>query len=110
MALFPDAPTARGQRHMAALAKAVQHGCRGVVVFVVQRQDAVAFAPHDGADPTFGRALRTAHQLGVEAYAYSCVVNPREISLAKPLPVLLDARREVRTPHGLSTRRESETA
>ena len=89
VALFPDAPTTRGQRHVGALARAVQQGWRGAVVFVVQRDDAVAFAPHDVADPVFGKALRQAHEAGVEVYAYGCQVSLREIILAGKLPVLL---------------------
>ncbi|MBI4200895.1 MAG: DNA/RNA nuclease SfsA [Chloroflexi bacterium] len=102
MALFPDAPTTRGQRHVAALARAVQQGWRAAVVFVVQRQDAVAFAPHDSADPAFGKGLRAAHQLGVEVYAYSCAVDLWQISLKERLPVVLDAGREAQTSHGRS--------
>ena len=89
VALFPDAPTTRGQRHMGALAHAVQQGWRGAVVFVVQRDDAVTFAPHDVADPAFGKALRRAHEAGVEVYAYGCQVSPRGITLGGKLPVLL---------------------
>ena len=58
-------------------------------MFVVQRDDASAFAPNDPADPAFGEALRQAYQLGVEVYAYSCQVSPREITLAGKLPLLL---------------------
>ena len=89
IALFPDAPTTRGQRHMEALGRAVQQGWRGAAVFVVQRDDASAFAPNDPADPAFGEALRQAYALGVEVYAYSCQVSPREIMLAGKLPLLL---------------------
>jgi sugar fermentation stimulation protein A len=37
MALFPDAPTERGRRHMEELAGAVRNGHRAAAVFVVQR-------------------------------------------------------------------------
>jgi sugar fermentation stimulation protein A len=86
--LFPDAPSARGQRHMGALVQAVRRGHRAAVVFVVQRPDATAFAPHDRADPAFGRAFRLALTEGVEAYAYTCRVGLDEVLLADPLPVL----------------------
>ncbi|MSQ22030.1 MAG: DNA/RNA nuclease SfsA [Dehalococcoidia bacterium] len=89
VALFPDAPTSRGRRHVDVLARAVGQGWRGSVVFVVQRQDASAFAPNDAADPAFGKALRLAHQHGVEVYAYRCNVTPAEIVLSERLPLVL---------------------
>ncbi len=89
VALFPDAPTARGRRHLETLVHAVRQGWGGVVVFVVQREDAQSFAPHDAADPDFGKALRHAHREGVKVYAYGCRVTRQEITLAQRLPVLL---------------------
>ncbi len=89
VALFPDAPTTRGQRHVGTLAHAVQQGWRAAVVFVVQRGDAEALAPNDTADPAFGKALRSAHQSGVEVYAYGCKISRRSITLAGRLNVLL---------------------
>ena len=89
VALFPDAPTERGRRHVGELARAVREGYRAAVVFVIQREDARACAPHDDADPAFGRTLRDAVAAGVEAYAYVCRVTRQEIRLAHPVPVLL---------------------
>lgn len=86
--LFPDAPTTRGQRHMGSLVEVVRQGHRAAVVFVVQRADASAFAPHDLADPAFGEAFRFALSQGVEAYAYRCLVHLDEVRLDAPLPVL----------------------
>ncbi|NIN70086.1 MAG: DNA/RNA nuclease SfsA, partial [Anaerolineae bacterium] len=53
VALFPDAPTKRGARHMRTLVKALEGG-RAAVVFVIQRGDAHEFKPNDGTDPVFG--------------------------------------------------------
>lgn len=89
VALFPDAPTERGRRHVGELVRAVREGYRAAVVFVIQREDARACAPHDASDPAFGRTLRDAVAAGVEAYAYVCRVTPREIRLAHAVPVLL---------------------
>lgn len=87
VALFPDAPTQRGRRHLGELARARAEGHRAAVVFVVQRDDATSFSPHDEADPAFGQALREAAQAGVEVYAYKCRVSEREVTLNVPLPV-----------------------
>lgn len=87
LALFPDAPTVRGRRHLEELARLAQAGQRAVALFVVQREDAQAFAPHQRLDPAFAHALRQAHQAGVEVRAYGCRVTLQEIVLAEELPV-----------------------
>ncbi|EKP95824.1 sugar fermentation stimulation protein [Thermaerobacter subterraneus DSM 13965] len=87
-ALFPDAPTARGARHLEELAQAVRQGWRAAVVWFVQRDDAARLAPHRRADPHFAAALARARAAGVEAYAYRCRVSPAGISLLGPIPVV----------------------
>jgi sugar fermentation stimulation protein A len=87
--LFPDAPTSRGVRHLEALMEAKAQGHRAAVIFVVQREDVQAFAPNDGADPLFGRALREAQSAGVEVYAYRCHVSLEEVALRESLLVRL---------------------
>lgn len=87
--LFPDAPTVRGRRHVAALMGARANGVQAFMLFVVQRPDARAFRPHDPADPDFGRILRAAAAYGVQILAYRCEVSLEEIRLTDPIPVLL---------------------
>lgn len=89
VARFPDAPTARGRRHLEALARAVGRGDRAAVVFVVQRPDARVFEPHVEADPRFARALCRAERAGVAVWAYGCRVSEDEIALANPIPTEL---------------------
>ncbi|MEM2917814.1 MAG: DNA/RNA nuclease SfsA [Candidatus Bathyarchaeia archaeon] len=71
VAMFPDAPTERGARHVLELAKALMDDYRAAVLFVIQRDDAYKFTANDEVDPKFGRALREAYKRGVEVYAYS---------------------------------------
>lgn len=89
-ALFPDAATLRGQKHLKELMREVREGNRGVIFFVVQRADADALAPANGIDPEYGRLLRLAVKGGVEALAWQARVGPEEIFLDRPLPVCLD--------------------
>lgn len=89
VALFPDAPTARGVRHLAELARLKEEGDRVAVAFVVQRGDAEAFAPHPTADPVFAAALRQAHGEGVEVYAWRCAVNAEGSTITDRIAVLL---------------------
>ena len=89
LARFPDAPTQRGQRHLRELIEVVGKGDRAAVIFVVQRDDAQQFAPHDQADPAFGQALRQAAQAGVEIQAWRCQVSLEAIQLCDAIPVVL---------------------
>lgn len=89
VALFPDAPTARGARHVRALLALARAGEGAQVVFVVQRGDARAFAPFAARDPEFARVLREAARNGVRVRAYACRVSPRGVALTRPLPVRL---------------------
>jgi sugar fermentation stimulation protein A len=65
LALFPDAPTARGVRHVSELQETVQSGGRAAVLFIVQREDARAVAPHAIIDPEFTASLASAAEAGV---------------------------------------------
>ena len=86
-ALFPDAPTERGRRHLGEMANAVRQGDQAAIVFIIQRPDARAFRPHYRADPDFARALQRAVKAGVGAIAYGCLVSEQEIVLDEPVPV-----------------------
>jgi sugar fermentation stimulation protein A len=88
-ALFPDAVTLRGQKHLCELEQMVLRGDRSVIFFAVQRGDADCVAPADSIDPEYGRLLRRAVNAGVEALAYRAVVTPERINLREFLPVCL---------------------
>ena len=89
VALFPDAPTERGRRHLTELIKAKREGGRACVLFVVQRSDAQRFTPNDSTDPAFGTMLRRAVWEGVEAYAYVAQFSGRRIILNGRIEVAL---------------------
>ena len=88
-ALFPDAVTTRGQKHLQELMRVVREGDRGVIFFNVQRGDGNSVSPADMIDPEYGRLLRLALENGVEALAYRALVTPEEIRLTERLPVIL---------------------
>ena len=88
-ALFPDAPTMRGVRHLRTLIEAVRAGLEAGVLFIIQREDARVLSPFDAADPDFGRALRDAAAAGVVIEAYRCRVTPERMTLDERVPVQL---------------------
>jgi sugar fermentation stimulation protein A len=88
-ALFPDAPTVRGSRHLHKLHKLAVNRQRAAVLFIVQREDAYGFAANNATDPIFAAALREAVEGGVEVYAYGCRVDAAQIELLERLPVMV---------------------
>jgi sugar fermentation stimulation protein A len=88
--LFPDAPTERGRRHLAALAERAAAGDRAVLVFCIQRGDVQSMAPADGIDPHYGRLLREVAAAGVEVLPYRARVTLSSIVLRDRLPLVLD--------------------
>lgn len=89
LALFPDAVTTRGRKHLVELARMVDEGYRGVILFLVSRADVTRFAPADDIDPEYGRTLREVVAHGVEALAYTTKVEPGRIEIARKLPIRL---------------------
>ena len=90
VALFPDAPTARGSRQVQQLTELVEQGAKAAVIFIVQRHDATQFRPHIIMDPVFSQTVLNAQKAGVEVLAYRCEVDKVSISLAEQIPVYLN--------------------
>lgn len=84
---FPDAPTARGRKHLDDLTTVVAAGDRAVIFFHVGRADVERFRPADEIDPAYGAALRAAVAAGVEAVAYRFRFTRRGVTLAGRLPI-----------------------
>jgi len=87
VALFPDAPTSRGRRHLLELIKAYQSGQQSAVLFIIQRPDAEHFTPHIEADPEFAFTLAQAAVAGVQVRAFTCQVSLETIEIAREIPV-----------------------
>ena len=86
---FPDAPTARGVKHLEELTRIRREGMEAAVLFVVQMDGVTAFSPNDATDPAFGDALRRAKDAGVEMAAIDCLVRPEEVTPGQRVPVVL---------------------
>lgn len=87
-ALFPDAPTVRGIRHLQTLRAAVEEGFAAHVLFVVQLQGAEYFSPNP-EEPAFSAALRAAAQNGVSVHAVDCEVRPDGVRAGQPMEIRL---------------------
>ncbi|MFW5707497.1 MAG: DNA/RNA nuclease SfsA [Bacteroidota bacterium] len=86
-ALFPDAVTLRGQKHIKTLMELRQNGMRSVMLYVIQRMDVNTFGPADEIDPSYGQLLRQAWKNGVEILPVQVKVTPAGIEFHKILPL-----------------------
>ena len=87
VALFPDAVSERGARHLRELMRLKAAGLRPVQLYCVQRGDVDEVRPADAIDPEYGRTLRQALEAGVEVMAYRAKVTAREIRLERRIAV-----------------------
>jgi sugar fermentation stimulation protein A len=85
-ALFPDAVTTRGQKHLKSLMEVKAQGMRAVMLYVIQRSDVEIFAPAKEIDPAYAELLKKAHSSGVEIFPMQAKVTPTEINFVKQLP------------------------
>ena len=89
IAMFPDAPTERGVKHLQELIFAEKNGYNAIVLFVIQMKEIREFRPNDMTHRAFGEMLRKANRNGVKILAYDCIVTPESMKLDSPVPVNL---------------------
>ncbi|WP_051202661.1 DNA/RNA nuclease SfsA [Desulfovibrio aminophilus] len=89
VAMFPDAVTERGLKHLRELAAAVEDGDRAALFFCVQHGDGRCFGPAWSVDEEYSRTLYEVVDKGVEVWAYRALVSPRGIDLGERLPLVL---------------------
>lgn len=87
-ASFPDCVTARGAKHLDALADVVRAGERALMVFLIQRHDVDRFRLARHIDRAYGEAFDRAVAAGVEFAALACRVSPEGIAAAGTVPIL----------------------
>lgn len=85
-ALFPDAVTERGRKHLNTLIRVKQSGLRAVMLYIVQRMDVKIFSPAREIDPAYAEALDEAVRQGVDILVAQAEVSPNGISFHKMLP------------------------
>ena len=81
IALFPDAPTERGARHVREI---IEHN--GIILFLVVRK-AKSFAPNIGMDPKFSKNLREARKKGIRIIPVQISFDGRLIYYEGKIPL-----------------------
>lgn len=86
---FPDAVTARGQKHLRELMGVVANGERAVLLFAILHSAIEYFSPAHHIDAQYAKLLNEAHKKGVEILAYKAELSADNMTLISPLPVTL---------------------
>ena len=89
-AMFPDAPTERGRKHLVELSDSVRHGYDAYVVFIIQMSGVKVFKPNIRTDLTFAKDLKKASESGVKIIAFDSMVTEISLKINDYIPVLFD--------------------
>lgn len=89
VALFPDAPTERGCKHLKELQNAVKNGYAAYVVFVIQMKGVIHFEPNVKTHREFAEELKRAKENGVNILAFDCIATEDEIKIDKEIEIKL---------------------
>jgi len=85
-ALFPDAVTSRGAKHLDELSAMVREGHRAILFLLSQRMDAAEMGIAEHIDPYYADRMRAAIETGVEVLSWRAEVTLAGIQLDRELP------------------------
>jgi sugar fermentation stimulation protein A len=73
VAMFPDAPTLRGRKHLRCLISLIEQGFDAGILFSVQRPDAVVLKPNYEIDREFSELLKKAVDKNVKVFTLTSI-------------------------------------
>ena len=85
---FPDAPTARGIKHLLTLIDAIKKSYKTYLIFLVQIQNMKYFKIAKDIDEGYYNAYLNAKKAGVNFLAYRCDISSKKIFIDKKLKIL----------------------
>lgn len=95
VAIFPDAPTSRGARHVRELTKLTKEpNTRCAVLFIIQSSNADSMTIDHAIDPDLLAALEDADDAGVEILTRSCSLTRQGLALGSPATFIWPRERE----------------
>lgn len=86
-ALFPDAPTSRGSRHLEELTALQAQGFQTGLFLVVMGQTARSVRFNTNHDPLFAALAHTGREAGMAVHAYRSVFHPPVFNLEEEIPI-----------------------
>lgn len=89
IAMFPDAPTLRGIKHLKELSASISLGYKAYVFFLIQMEGIEYFTPNYTTHKEFGEELKLAEKAGVNILAFDSLVTPTSININEKIPIRL---------------------
>ena len=87
---FPDAPTARGIKHLLTLIDAINKSYKTYLIFLVQIQNMKYFKIAKDIDEEYYKNYLIAKKAGVNFLAYRCDISSKKIFIDKKLKIIDD--------------------
>ncbi|WP_440932735.1 DNA/RNA nuclease SfsA [Candidatus Pelagibacter sp.] len=87
---FPDAPTARGTKHLLTLIDAIKKSYKTYLIFLVQIQNMKYFKIAKDIDEQYYNNYLIAKKAGVNFLAYRCDISSKKIFIDKKLKIIDD--------------------
>lgn len=88
LALFPDTTTTRGQKHLRELMELLPDA-RPTMLYFINREDCLYFAPGDAYDPVYGQLFREAREKGVKILPCRFAISPQGIRYLGLAPIMI---------------------
>lgn len=89
-AMFPDAPTLRGQKHLELLRELMKDGMEGALVMLVLGNEPECFVPNNETDPVFSNLMLKALSEGMKLKILSFHLSGRKILFDRELRLCKD--------------------
>jgi sugar fermentation stimulation protein len=89
VAMFPDAPTERGIKHLLELGHSIKDGFKAYIVFIIQMSGVKYFTPNSRTHQAFADALKDARDNGVQILAFDCQVYDNGFKIKGKVDVVL---------------------
>lgn len=83
IAMFPDAPTDRGTKHITELTFGLKEGYKNYVCFLIQMDGIYKFRPHYERDMKLAKSLADGQKQGLGVLIYNSIVTDDGIELNK---------------------------
>lgn len=90
VAMFPDAPTSRGTKHVLEMIEAVKEGYEGYIFFLIQMKGPHIFKINSQMDPKFSQAIKLANKNKVNIMAYDSIVCLNDIVIGDKIEIDLE--------------------
>ena len=85
---FPDAPTARGIKHLLTLIDAIKKSYKTYLIFLVQIQNMKYFKIAKDIDEEYYKNYLVAKKAGVNFLAYRCNISSKKIFIDRKLKII----------------------